>query len=110
MQVLLNILIGMTAQEAIDAARFCIDAEETSSTGLSEAVERISSRIGQPSRIASAIDIEAVIGTESLGKLEEMGHGIRELSGYGREKCGRGQIIQKIPQEVRSLSRLSEVR
>lgn len=92
-------LKGMTAQQALDAGRFCIDADVTE--GPAEAVEDISTAHAQPSRISRNVDIEDSVDGQVIECLKAMGHQVRVLSNFAREKCGRGQIIQKLKNEVR---------
>lgn len=78
-QVLLNILRGFNVQAALDAPRFCIDAEPVAFQGST----------------TSNVFIEEGISLEVVNELREMGHHIEYLSGISRSKFGRGQIIQK---------------
>ncbi|KIM75360.1 hypothetical protein PILCRDRAFT_827264 [Piloderma croceum F 1598] len=80
-QVLFNILRGFTAQASLDAPRFCIAAGADG--GVAESAN-------------SVVFFEDGIPEETIAKLREMGHDAHVLSGFGREKMGRGQIIQRI--------------
>lgn len=94
-------LKGMSPQQALDAGRFCIDADVT--VGPFEAVEDINGDHGQPSRISRNVDIEDAVDPQVIKTLKEMGHQVRVLSNMGREKLGRGQIIQKLQAKVKHI-------
>jgi len=80
-QVLLNVLRGFNVQAALDAPRFCIDAEST----------------GNESSAASKVFLEEGIPTEVVEELKRLGHRVEYLTGSSRWQFGRGQIIQKRP-------------
>jgi len=77
-QVLLNILRGFNVQAALDAPRFCIDAEPIAFEGLT----------------TSKVFIEEGISPDVVDELRAMGHQIEYLTGISRSRFGRGQIIQ----------------
>jgi gamma-glutamyltranspeptidase/glutathione hydrolase len=62
---------GLDPQAALDRSRFCIDVEETGG--------RVALEEGIPPRVVSA--------------LEDRGHPIYRVGGYGRSLFGRGQVI-----------------
>ncbi|KAF9783460.1 gamma-glutamyltranspeptidase [Thelephora terrestris] len=78
-QVLLNILRGLNVQAALDAPRFCIDAEAIPYEGST----------------TSKVFIEEGISPDVVDELSGMGHQIEYLIGISRSRFGRGQIIQK---------------
>lgn len=80
-QVLLNVLRGFTVQAALDAPRFCIDAEP----------------IGEGKNVRSKVFIEDQVPVQVVEQLRAMGHDVELLSEFGRLKMGRGQIIQRKP-------------
>jgi len=86
-QVLLNMLRGFTAQAALDAPRFCISADiaDSADSGTENARD-----------FNSEVYFEEGIDNETVATLRKMGHDVRQVSGFSREKMGRGQIIQKI--------------
>ncbi|KAJ9093892.1 hypothetical protein QFC21_006265 [Naganishia friedmannii] len=86
-QVLLNVLRGMTPQAALDAPRFCISA------GLPDADTEDAGNAGN---INSEVWIEESISNEVVAKLREMGHDARQATSFNRAIAGRGQIIQKV--------------
>ncbi|CED85566.1 gamma-glutamyltranspeptidase [Phaffia rhodozyma] len=86
-QVLLNMLRGMTPQEALDAPRFCISA------GLPDAEVKTSHSAGD---VNSEVYIEEGIPIETVEALRDMGHDARQAKGFARATLGRGQIIQQI--------------
>ncbi|KAI5450133.1 hypothetical protein NCC49_003760 [Naganishia albida] len=87
-QVLLNVLRGMTPQAALDAPRFCISA------GLPDAdTEDAAANAGN---IDSEVWMEEGISDEVVQKLRDMGHDARKASSFNRSIVGRGQIIQKV--------------
>ncbi|KAJ9120422.1 hypothetical protein QFC24_005379 [Naganishia onofrii] len=86
-QVLLNVLRGMTPQAALDAPRFCISA------GLPDADTEDAGNAGN---INSEVWIEDGVSSEVVAKLREMGHDARQATSFNRAIAGRGQIIQKV--------------
>ncbi|HEX6270432.1 MAG TPA: gamma-glutamyltransferase [Anaerolineales bacterium] len=66
---------GLDPQAALDLPRFCIDVE------------------GSGGRVA----IEEGIPSAVMSGLEEMGHPVYPVSGYGRSLFGRGQVILRDP-------------
>ncbi|KAJ9114031.1 hypothetical protein QFC22_005851 [Naganishia vaughanmartiniae] len=86
-QVLLNVLRGMTPQAALDAPRFCISA------GLPDAETEDAGNAGN---INSEVWIEEGIGSDVVVKLREMGHDARQATSFNRAIAGRGQVIQKV--------------
>lgn len=80
-QVLLNILRGFNVQAALDAPRFCIDAESAAFNGS----------------VTSRVFIEEGISPEVIDELRRKGHHVEYLTGISRSQFGRGQIIQKRP-------------
>jgi len=80
-QVLLNVLRGFTVQAALDAPRFCIDAEP----------------IGQENGTRTKVHLEDQISENVVQELRAMGHNTERVSGFSRSVMGRGQIIQKKP-------------
>ncbi|KAL7412033.1 gamma-glutamyltranspeptidase [Mrakia frigida] len=86
-QVLLNVLRGMTVQAALDAPRFCISA------GLPDSELKHEAPAGD---VNSEVYIEEGIPVETINKLKEMGHDARPACGFSRGTLGRGQIIQLI--------------
>jgi len=80
-QVLLNVLRGFTPQAALDAPRFCIDAQP----------------IGEEPNARSKIYLEDEVPVEVFEKLRAMGHIIEPISAFRKSVVGRGQIIQKKP-------------
>lgn len=75
-QVISNMVdFGMTTQEALDAARFCI------MDGTANGV----------------VALEDGISLETMAQLAAMGHPIRPMVGTGRAIFGRGQIIRRDP-------------
>ncbi|PVI05126.1 gamma-glutamyltranspeptidase [Periconia macrospinosa] len=80
-QVLLNQeVFKLHPQAALDAPRICIGA------GLPDADERVSD---------ATVYIEEGIKPEVVDELRKMGHSVVQLTGYGRSKFGRGQIIRQ---------------
>lgn len=92
----------MSAQSALDAGRFCIDADvvEGAAAEEEEGPLHLAADLRKPSRISRRVDIEDSVPQKVREELKAMGHQLRTLSSYGREKCGRGQIIQLLPQAV----------
>ncbi|KAJ9108219.1 hypothetical protein QFC19_002466 [Naganishia cerealis] len=86
-QVLLNVLRGMTPQAALDAPRFCISA------GLPDADTEDAANAGN---INSEVWIEEGISSDVVQALREMGHDARQATSFNRAIAGRGQIIQKV--------------
>ncbi|KAG7562027.1 hypothetical protein FFLO_02499 [Filobasidium floriforme] len=90
-QVLLNILRGMTPQAALDAPRFCISA------GLPSADNEDAEKSGKSAgEVNSEVYIEEGVSDEVFDKLREMGHDARRAQGFSRAVAGRGQIIQQV--------------
>ena len=87
LQVLLNKLRGYTAQQSLDAPRFCISA------GLPDAGTKNAAAAGN---VNSEIWIEDSVPSTVVEELKEMGHTIEVASGYKRGIAGRGQVIQAI--------------
>lgn len=87
-QVLLNILRGYTVQASLDAPRFCISA------GMPENQTRSSGPAGDAN---SEVYFEDTMPSETIKKLQEMGHDARVVTGFHRGMFGRGQVIQKLP-------------
>lgn len=85
-QVLLNILRGLTVQAALDAPRFCI------SPGMPEATDSKKSA-GDAN---SEVYFEDLIPESTIAKLKAMGHDARVVGGSARAMMGRGQVIQKL--------------
>ena len=80
-QVLMNVLIfGCDPQRALDLPRICIHPED---------------EIGN-----NIIDVEDGISDETVLELENMGHRVRVIKVWDRSVFGRGQIIQKIHQNL----------
>ena len=96
-QVLLNILRGFNAQAALDAPRFCIDAEPIAYKGSATSKvfieEGISPLVVDELRGRSSFFHTGSHLRTSLG----MGHQIEYLTGISRSQFGRGQIILKRP-------------
>ena len=84
-QVLLNILRGLTPQAALDAPRFCISA------GLPDSEVKHDHAAGD---VNSEVYLEEGISEEVFGTLKGMGHDVRWAEGFARGTLGRGQIIQ----------------
>ncbi|KAG5639222.1 hypothetical protein H0H81_005296 [Sphagnurus paluster] len=80
-QVLLNMLRGLTAQAALDAPQFCITAGELDK------------------KVNSQVFLEEGITEETIAKLQNMGHTVGVVTGFDRGMMGRGQIIQKVNNE-----------
>jgi gamma-glutamyltranspeptidase/glutathione hydrolase len=97
-QTLLNILKGMDPQKALDAPRFCIDAE---SFGTKDNMVTDVDGNEVDSEITTIVDIEEGVTDEVLAQLGKMGHRVRKAEGWKRQRCGRGQIVQRIPTKVR---------
>ncbi len=75
-QVLIGMINdGLDPQSALDRPRFCLDVHDK----------------------AGMVAIEEGIPNESITKLEEMGHPVRQICGVKRSLFGRGQIIQQDP-------------
>lgn len=105
-QVLLNILRGMTPQAALDAPRFCISA------GLPSADNEDAEKSGKSAgEVNSEVYIEEGVSDEVFDKLRggqsplqaavanldrcfslEMGHDARRAQGFSRAVAGRGQV------------------
>jgi len=79
-QVLLNILRGFNVQAALDAPRFCIDAEPIGYEGT-----------------VTKVFLEEGISSDVVDELRKLGHRVEYLTGSLRGQFGRGQIIQKRP-------------
>jgi gamma-glutamyltranspeptidase/glutathione hydrolase len=84
-QVLFNMLRGLTPQAALDAPRFCISPPppESEIPG-SEAPGDVE------------VYLEPGIPEDVVQKLRAMGHDAKVVKGFYRSMMGRGQIIQKI--------------
>lgn len=82
-QVVMNMLrFGMNPQAALDAPRICIGVSlPGKSTNPSKTVDR-------------TVYIEEGISENVVRELEEMGHGVKVVTGMGRSLFGRGQIIR----------------
>jgi gamma-glutamyltranspeptidase / glutathione hydrolase len=97
-QVLFNILRGFTAQASLDAPRFCIAAGADGGVAKS-ANSVVFFEDGIPEETIAKLRGQCIhlpkpiTGSSSIA---EMGHDARVLSGFDREKMGRGQIIQRI--------------
>lgn len=90
-QVLLNILRGMSPQAALDAPRFCISA------GLPSAEDEDAAKSGKSAgEVNSEVYLEEGIPIEVVQKLKEMGHDVRQAAGFSRAVAGRGQLIQQV--------------
>ncbi|KAJ7169765.1 gamma-glutamyltranspeptidase [Mycena filopes] len=86
-QVLQGMLRGYTPQAALDSPRFCISA------GLPDSQTNESGNAGD---INSEVYIEEGIPQATIDKLKEMGHDVRQATGFQRGMMGRGQVIQKL--------------
>lgn len=62
---------GLDPQSALDLPRFCLDADSN----------------------GGKVDIEEGMPTATVNALREMGHPLKEVSGYERAVFGRGQVI-----------------
>ena len=79
-QTLLNMLVfGMDPQQALDAPRICIKAPEKGSSDASE----------------DLVYVEDGVPDEAIEGLKKKGHQVLKLTGFDRDKFGRGQIIRK---------------
>lgn len=80
-QVILNILRGLTVQSALDSPRLCLGA-------------------GMPDNGAGTIDssvfLEDGIDPTVVEQLRAMGHDVSLVKGFARGQFGRGQVIQRI--------------
>ena len=77
-QVLFNqVLFGMNPQEALDAPRICIVAEDS---------DRVQSR---------DVCVEEGMDEDVIRGLERMGHPTKVLKGWSRSMFGRGQVITR---------------
>jgi gamma-glutamyltranspeptidase/glutathione hydrolase len=77
MQVIVSLVDdGMDPQAALNQPRFCI------SSGIS----------------SRGVDLEEGIPVRVMAELREIGHPVNMVSGYERSLFGRGQIIQRIPE------------
>jgi len=65
-------------QAALDAPRFCIDAEPIGYKGS-----------------ATKVFLEEGISSDVVDELRRLGHHVVHLTGVARAQFGRGQIIQK---------------
>ncbi|KIS69679.1 uncharacterized protein UMAG_10073 [Mycosarcoma maydis] len=87
LQVLLNILHhGFSIQDALDAPRFCIGA------GM----------VG-PEGATSQVYLEHGVDQAVVDELQRMGHQVNVVNGWGRLQFGRGQVIQKVHNDVGKL-------
>lgn len=78
-QVLLNMeVFGMNPQQALDAPRICVGA------GMPEGGQVMSSTV----YAEEGIEKEVIMG------LKKLGHDVEVISGWGRGRFGRGQIIR----------------
>lgn len=84
LQVLLNMLQhNLSAQQALDAPRFCIsagipdDSEDAQDAGC---------------EISNELFLEEGISEGVRDRLREMGHNVEILSGHERALFGRGQV------------------
>ena len=97
-QVLFNILRGFTAQASLDAPRFCIAAG--ADEGVAESVNSVVFfEDGIPEEIIAKLRgqcADLLKRVTASSSITEMGHDARVLSGFNRQKMGRGQIIQRI--------------
>jgi len=87
-QVLLNMLRGFTAQQALDAPRMCISAGSPDSLAAEQGREA--------GDVNSEVYFEEGISLEVVEQLRTMGHDARTVTGLGRGMFGRGQVIQRI--------------
>jgi gamma-glutamyltranspeptidase/glutathione hydrolase len=80
LQVLLNqYVFGMSVQDALDAPRFCVGPGMLKADGTMGEV---------------MVSVEEGIGPEILDGLKQLGHTVRQVTGYERSLFGRGQIIR----------------
>jgi len=86
-QVLLNILRGLTVQAALDAPRFCISASPP------DAKKRNTGSVGNGN---SEVYFDEGFPEHTITALRAMGHDARNVTGFERSMVGRGQIIQKL--------------
>jgi len=86
-QVLLNMLRGFTAQQALDAPRFCISAGSPDTQ---------SGQTGDAGDVNSEVYFEEGIPDSVIEELKAMGHDARRVAGLQRGMLGRGQVIQRI--------------
>ncbi|CAO1632872.1 unnamed protein product [Sympodiomycopsis kandeliae] len=80
-QVLLNVLRGLTVQSALDSPRICLGA------GMPD---------GGNGTIDSSVFLEDGIDQKVYQELKSMGHNVTLIKGFGRGQFGRGQVIQRI--------------
>ena len=97
-QVLLNILRGFNVQTALDAPRFCIDAEPI---GCENSVSKVYLEEGISLDVVDELESESSNDWRSIREwsptFTELGHRVEYLTGSSRSQFGRGQIIQKKP-------------
>lgn len=80
-QTLLNMeVFGMNPQQALDAPRICIGS------GMPEKGKKISN---------DTVYIEEGIDDATVRSLQQLGHKVQVLQGFGRAMFGRGQIIRQ---------------
>ncbi|KAF8521513.1 gamma-glutamyltranspeptidase [Gautieria morchelliformis] len=99
-QVLLNLLRGWTPQAALDAPRFCISTAIPDADIKAKTEEDSSNAQDSAGDINSEVYFEEGISPEKISKLREMGHDAYLLTGAKRGLFGRGQIIQKLPNQT----------
>ncbi|KAL9053712.1 MAG: hypothetical protein Q9162_004586 [Coniocarpon cinnabarinum] len=79
-QTLLNMLVfGMDPQQALDAPRICVETPQK----------------GSSSTATDVVYIEDEVTEEVIKSLREKGHNVQKVSGFARDKFGRGQIIRQ---------------
>lgn len=79
-QILLNILRGMTVQAALDAPRLCVGVDTDNG----------------PESPQVLTYLEEGITEDTAAELKKMGHNVQILTGWARAQFGRGQVIQRI--------------
>ncbi|BEJ15312.1 hypothetical protein CspHIS471_0410790 [Cutaneotrichosporon sp. HIS471] len=88
LQVLLNVLRGLSPQHSLDAPRFCISA------GLPDPTKK--EKEGSAGRVDSEIWFEEGIDADVVQALRDMGHQCEVARGFARKIAGRGQMVAAI--------------
>lgn len=102
LQTFLNILRGLSPQEAVDKERFCIGAIKQARTPNPPVPLKQSALQSQmhDSDINTEVNMEEGVDEVVLEELKRMGHDVTIARKMQRQVCGRGQIIQKTAHNV----------